>query len=51
MLLRLFEKIFTTLVGRLPEEKRDKAWEKFLELIAILAEKTAEGAVKGAKSK
>lgn len=50
MLLKLFEKLFGTLIGKLPDEKKADAWEKFAELIAIIVEKGAEGAVKGAKS-
>lgn len=49
MLLKLFEKTFGLLIGRVPEEKKAAAWEKFTELVSILAEKGAEGAVEGMK--
>lgn len=50
MLLKLFGFVFSKIIGDLPEGKKEAAWDKFSELLAIIVEKGAEGAVKGAKS-
>ena len=47
MLLKAFEFIFSGLVGKLPEEKKEKAWKEFKILLAILAESGAKGAAEG----
>lgn len=49
MLLWILQKTFGALIGKLPEDKKEMAWEKFKELLAVLAEAGVKGAVEAAK--
>ena len=45
MLMKVFRKLFSVLIGDISDEQKEIAWEKFEELAGIIV----EGAVKGAK--
>ena len=49
MILRLFKLLFSTLIGDVPEEKKDALKEQFGALLVNLAKASAEGAVRGSR--
>ena len=50
MLIKTWIYLSDLLIGKLPPAKKRKAEELFLELFAILVEKSAEGAVRGMRN-
>lgn len=50
MLLKLFELIFSKLIGTLPQDKKDHAEELFKELMGILVYNASKGAAEGFKN-
>lgn len=50
MLFSAFKKIFELLIVKLPPDKKEKAWELFTQLLAVLAYNASKGAAEGVKN-